>query len=503
VIWGLTINNNHKVLLEVAAPDGSRGYARSNSRIPTNEWTHVAGTYDGASVKIYVNGRLEDTRSFNEPLALNNEPFSIGRSSYGNNYFPGKLDEVRVYNRSLSSTEISELYSIFNEVPVANAGGPYTGTEGALITFDGSQSEDPDPYGKIVKYYWDFGDGSTGEDIQTAHIYTQDGSYPVSLEVTDNMGATNREIIFVSVLDTPPLADFSGTPVVGSSPLTVTFTDSSDSHDGIAVWYWEFGDDENSTAANPIYTYTQEGAYTVSLRAKEADGDQDIETKTNYILVTTNEPPVADAGGPYTGTESTDITFNGSNSYDPDGTITAWLWEFGDGETSSDESPTHFYASDGRYTIALTVTDNRGANGTDTTEIVINAHQTLNCTLIAPDTTIQATSAPITFQARVTSQETPIADATVVFSINGVEFDRVQSDRGGYAICQHSPSSGNHQWSAQAIKPGYTAGTSMSRQFTYTPSLPSIPWANYLVIMLLVIAVWISFAYFTYRQYKR
>jgi PKD repeat protein len=503
VIWGLTINNNGKVLLELASPSGKRGYARSSSTIPTNTWTHVAGTYDSASVKIYVNGQLEGTRSFSEQLAINGEPFSIARSSYGGNFFDGRIDEVRVYDRPLSSTEIYELYTLYNTNPVANAGDTSTNTEGSPILFDGSLSDDPDPYGEIVSYRWEFGDGATGGGIRSSHTYTQDGSYPVTLEITDNMGATDRDVIFVTVLDTSPLADFSGTPEEGSSPLSVLFTDQSSSHDGVSEWYWEFGDGENSTVVNPTHIYTQEGTYTVSLRTKEADGDQDIETKINYIIVTTNVPPVADAGGPYTGVEEVAIAFNGSGSYDPDGRITAWLWEFGDGEISTDESPTHSYASDGQYMLTLTVTDNRGANGTDTTEIVINAHPTLNCTLIEPDTAIQVTSAPITFQARVTSQETPIADATVIFSINETEFDRVQSDRDGYAACQHSPSSGNHQWSAQAIKPGYTADTSMSRQFTYTPSLPSIPWANYLVIMLLVIAVWISFAYFTYRGYRR
>jgi hypothetical protein len=81
VIYGLSLNDNRKVLLELAFPSGERGYARSTSSIPINEWTHVAGTYDWSSVKIYVNGRLENTRSYTEPLILNEEPFSIARSS--------------------------------------------------------------------------------------------------------------------------------------------------------------------------------------------------------------------------------------------------------------------------------------------------------------------------------------------------------------------------------------------------------------------------------------
>jgi PKD repeat protein len=503
VIWGLSINNNHKVLLELASPSGKRGYARSSSTIPLNTWTHVAGTYDSASIKIYVNGKLEDTQSFSEPLAINTEPFSIARSSYGENYFDGLIDDVYVYNRTLSSTEIYELYTRYNDNPVADAGDAYTGPEGTAILFDGSGSIDPDSFGDIVNYHWEFGDGSTGEGRQPSHTYSSDGSFVVSLEVTDNMGATNRDVTVVTIVDTAPLADFSGTPEAGSSPLTVTFTDTSASHDGIAERYWEFGDGENSTATNPTHIYTHEGAFTVSLRAKEADGDQDIETKTNYIIVTTNEPPVADAEGPYTGITDEVIAFNGSSSFDPDGVITAWSWEFGDGNTSIEESPTHRYSSEGRYTITLTVTDNRGAIGTGTTWIDIDSRPRLICTLITPENEKEVMSVSINFQALVTSQGNPVANATVTFYINGSEVESVQSDLNGYANCQHTLPTGSHQWSVQAIKLGYTTGNSMSRQVTNNPPPISIPWANYLVIMVLVIAGWIALAYSIYLRQHR
>jgi PKD repeat protein len=503
VIYGLSINTNHKVLLELASPNGTRGYARSISRIPTNEWTHVAGTYDGTSVKIYINGQLEDVRSFSEPLAINSEPFSIARSSYGANYYNGKIDDIRVYNRALNSTEIDDLYTLFNDDPVADAGDAYASTEGTPITFDGSRSTDPDPYGEIVNYHWEFGDGSTGAGVRPTHTYAHDGSYSISLEVTDNMDATDRDVVFVTVLDTPPLADFAGTPAVGSSPLVVTFTDISNSHDGISEWYWEFGDGGNSTNAKPMHIYAQEGVYTVLLRAKEADGDHDIETKTNYIVVTTNELPVADAGDAYASTEGTPITFDGSRSTDPDGSITAWLWQFGDGETSADESPTHSYSSEGRYTVTLTVTDNTGANDTDTTWIDIDARAMLICTLITPDNTREVTVTPIEFQALVTSDGTRIAGATVLFYVDERLVASVQSNRDGYASCQHTPSSGDHQWSANATKAEYIPGTSGSRHFTYIPPPPIIPWVNYLVIILLVIGVWTSLAYISYRRQHR
>jgi hypothetical protein len=74
-----------------------------------------------------------------------------------------------------------------------------------------------------------------------------------------------------------------------------------------------------------------------------------------------NTPPTADAGGPYTGTAGSPVTFDGSGSSDSDGTIEAYDWDFGDGNTGSGVSPSHAYAAAGSYTVTLTVTDDDGA----------------------------------------------------------------------------------------------------------------------------------------------
>ncbi|MHC1571345.1 MAG: PKD domain-containing protein [Methanosarcinales archaeon] len=84
-----------------------------------------------------------------------------------------------------------------------------------------------------------------------------------------------------------------------------------------------------------------------------------------------NNSPVANAGGPYTGSEGSSIAFDGSASYDPDGSIVSYEWEFGDGTTDSGVSPTHTYLHDGTYTVTMTVIDDDGALDSDTTSAVI------------------------------------------------------------------------------------------------------------------------------------
>jgi chitodextrinase len=85
-----------------------------------------------------------------------------------------------------------------------------------------------------------------------------------------------------------------------------------------------------------------------------------------------NQSPVANAGGPYSGKPGIAVQFNGSNSFDPDGTIANYSWAFGDGTTGSGATPMHSYAAVGNYTATLTVTDNKGATATATANISIS-----------------------------------------------------------------------------------------------------------------------------------
>jgi YD repeat-containing protein len=86
-----------------------------------------------------------------------------------------------------------------------------------------------------------------------------------------------------------------------------------------------------------------------------------------------NQPPVANAGGSYSGMTGQNTVFNGAGSFDPDGQIASYSWSFGDGGTGSGVSPTHAYSSSGSYTITLTITDNLGAQGSATTTVSVSS----------------------------------------------------------------------------------------------------------------------------------
>ncbi|MGY5865609.1 MAG: Ig-like domain-containing protein, partial [Candidatus Thorarchaeota archaeon] len=94
---------------------------------------------------------------------------------------------------------------------------------------------------------------------------------------------------------------------------------------------------------------------------------------TIYITVSpVNDAPVADVGGPYITDEGVQLTFDASGSFDIDGDLLHFHWDFGDGSTGTGKTPTHIYGDGGIYTVTLTVTDNYGGVDTDTQTVTVN-----------------------------------------------------------------------------------------------------------------------------------
>ncbi len=144
----------------------------------------------------------------------------------------------------------------------------------------------------------------------------------------------------------PPAAAFTATPTAGLAPLTVQFTDLSGGRP--TSWHWDFGDGTSSTTQNPQHTYTTPGTYTVTLTATNEYGS-DTETKTDYITV--YGPVTAQFTANVTGgTAPLAVQFTDLSTGGP----TSWLWDFGDGNTSTAQNPQHTYTTAGLYTVTLT-----------------------------------------------------------------------------------------------------------------------------------------------------
>jgi PKD repeat protein len=171
--------------------------------------------------------------------------------------------------------------------------------------------------------------------------------------------------------------DYSGTEGV---PLSLSSVGSNDPDGTIVSYDWDFGDGSaHGTDANPSHTYADAvgSPYTVTLTVTDNDGATDSDTATVTINThdVQNLPPVAEANGPYSGTEGVPLSLSSVGSNDPDGTIVSYDWDFGDGSAhGTDENPSHTYADavGSPYTVTLTVTDNDGATDTACTIATIS-----------------------------------------------------------------------------------------------------------------------------------
>ena len=169
-------------------------------------------------------------------------------------------------------------------------------------------------------------------------------------------------LFFISILvfgknaNTQVTANFSATPTSGCSPQFVSFTDLSTGNP--TQWRWDLGNGTISFLKNPSTTYLTPGQYSITLVIHDANGNSDSITKTQYINIFAI--PVANfSATPLSGcipltVQFTDLSIASGSS------ITAWLWDFGDGNTGSTQNPSHTYTSAGNYNVTLRVTTASG-----------------------------------------------------------------------------------------------------------------------------------------------
>jgi parallel beta-helix repeat protein len=257
--------------------------------------------------------------------------------------------------------------SIANIPPVAN----FTFAPIASTIFDPIQFNDTsfDSDGIIMNWSWDFGDGNSSYEQHPIHQYSYSGNYSVCLTVTDNDGSMNATSKNVSVLNMPPVANFTFNPIAPTIFDLIEFNDSSFDLDGSIVnWTWDFGDGNSSYEQHPSHQYAHIGSYNVSLLVTDNEADSDL----FWLIITVNNTiPTADfTWNPMDPTILTTVQFT-DTSFDPDGWITSWSWEFGDGYFSSLQHPSHNYTNNGVFLVNLTVTDNDGTNNTTTKTLEI------------------------------------------------------------------------------------------------------------------------------------
>ena len=218
--------------------------------------------------------------------------------------------------------------------------------------------------GGVSSWDWDLGDGSSSNASSPSYSYGAPGTYDVTLTVTNAEGCSDAETKASYVEITEPAAAFGASTQSGCVPLTVTFTDSSTSNiDLISNWVWDFGDGTIVTGTpSPTHTYSTPGLYDVSLVIQTQSGCRDTVLYDDFVGVGEprtivdfiSNPPLSCAIDPINFLNLSFPTMN-----------TNFFWDFGDGGTSTQPSPSYFYQDTGVFDVTL-IADNFGCRDTIT-----------------------------------------------------------------------------------------------------------------------------------------
>lgn len=224
----------------------------------------------------------------------------------------------------------------------------------------------------IVKWTYDFGDGTTATDTNPSHTFTTPGEYTVVLIAENSFGCLDTSYPVTILVGEQIALDFSATPTSICPGDTVTFDDLS-GNPNIDYWHYETNSNKSSSCVNSsmqtFASFDEVGMQDVTMHANY-NGCISTETKVGLIEVKGPKGKVR-----YTGICATplDYTFIGEIQG-----ATSWDWDFGDGTVvanSTDSTVVHSYATSGNYTVKLITKNNTSGCSNDTAIVSIKARE--------------------------------------------------------------------------------------------------------------------------------
>lgn len=292
-------------------------------------------------------------------------PFNTGLISAGQTSQAIRLDAPGTYvyqcsiHSSMKGSILVDAPPDANQPPVA----AFNVTKsGLFIEVDAASSFDPD--GAVAAYAWDWGDGSRGAGRVANHTYAAPGTYHVRLTVTDDDEDFASKEIDVTVTrasgDLPPVANF--TIRVSGLNIDVDGRSSIDPERGeVARYVWDWGDGTpGKGTAVASHTYLAAGTYVVTLTVHDVEGQRG----SMSVVVNATRPLPANQPPRAIFTATVDdllLDVDASPSFDGDGHVARFEWDWGDGTTGEGDVTQHLFDARGNYTVTLTVTDDRGA----------------------------------------------------------------------------------------------------------------------------------------------
>lgn len=270
-----------------------------------------------------------------------------------------------------------------NHPPIADAGPDQLAAAEMPVSFDGSRSLDPD--GRIVSYFWDFGDGATGKGPIISHVYAEPGVYNVQLrpeDDTEEQSGTAYDEAVVTINHSPYAICGKDILAAPEEEITISGEKSFDPDGEITSYLWRITDSKadsmvfETQKSAPVLSrrFSSPGAYKATLTVTDNSGVENA-TGEDTVNIRINHPPVANAGNDIFSSLNT-VTVDAGESSDADGDPLDYVWDFGDGTYPQPGARvSHTYEKGGTYPVLLTVHDNTGLSNSrsvDSIKITIN-----------------------------------------------------------------------------------------------------------------------------------
>ena len=202
--------------------------------------------------------------------------------------------------------------------------------------------------GNPTSWFWNFGNGIVSNEQNPSILFTSPGSYDVYLEVSySSFSDVKISTSFINVYDSPEASIKVLSDSLGCIPFSTEFKGVSSSSSMINSWLWNFGDGGSALIQNSEYTYLNSGLFSVSLLVTDTNGCQDLITKNDIIKVHSSPELNFSADVTFSCDSTQLVVFSNNSNY-----ADSYNWDFGDGEFSSLNNPTHLYNS-GEFSVKL------------------------------------------------------------------------------------------------------------------------------------------------------
>lgn len=267
-------------------------------------------------------------------------------------YTASSNDSVKLTVMSLAGcvNSVTKLVNVFK--PVANiGGGPYNG----CVPFSSNFVSLSTSLAPITSYNWNFGNGNSSTAQVVSQSYPNQGTYPLSLIITDTAGCKDTANKVVN--GGQAVANFSMSHQLACPGVAISFANMS-TGSGPINYLWKFGDGTTDTSASPTHTYNSPGMYSPKLIATSHGCSDSITLNINIAVPSANFSVTPDSAScpPMLATFTDQST--------PPGSVGSWHWDFGDGSSSSIPNPVHLYNVAGTYDVTLIVTAPTGCADT-------------------------------------------------------------------------------------------------------------------------------------------